>query len=76
MHGVESGEALASGRWKRLTHAHQGIWAVSKKTGSSFVLAMGLSSNSFLLPISASMTWHRSGQGTVGNRQTVCVVST
>ncbi len=54
-------ELLTSGRWKRLTQAHQGICAVSKNTGSSFVLAMGLSSSIFRRPISASMTckWQR-----------------
>ena len=56
--GLYAGKSVlhTSGRWKRLTQAHHGIWAVSKNTGSSFVLAMGLSSSIFRRPISASMT--------------------
>ncbi len=60
-HSVTCGarRGRASGRWKRRTHAHHGISAVSKNTGSSLVLGMGLSSRSLRRAISASMTCAR-----------------
>ena len=54
---VQRATERTSGRWKRRTHAHQGISAVSNSTGSSFVLGMGDSSSSLRLSISASITY-------------------
>ena len=51
-----------SGRWKRRTHAHQGISLVSNSTGSSLVEGMGLSSSSLRRAISASWAAKHSGE--------------